>query len=80
MLPLPYRSPIDPRAFVERSTNDRLRHAREDHAVCLRLAASYRIRIARGEPGQREQHAWALGHARTLRARFAELSAPRAPR
>ena len=67
MLPLPFRTPTD-----------RLRHAREDHAVCLRLAASYRIRVARGEPDQREQHAWALDHARTLRARFADLSQPRA--
>lgn len=68
MLPLPLRAPAD-----------RLRHAREDHAACLRLAALYRLRIARGERGQREQHAWALAHCRVLRARFADLTAPRAP-
>ncbi|MDR7039864.1 hypothetical protein J2X36_004642 [Methylobacterium sp. BE186] len=65
--PLPFRVPAV-----------RLRDAREDHATCLRLAASYRIRISRGEPAVREQHAWALAHCRTLRARFADLSEPRA--
>ncbi|MDR7038934.1 hypothetical protein J2X36_003706 [Methylobacterium sp. BE186] len=67
MLALPHRSPAV-----------RLRDAREDHATCLRLAASYRLRISRGEPAVREQHAWALAHCRTLRARFTGLTEPRA--
>ena len=64
--------------ILHRSPAQRLVHAREDHAVCLRLAASYRVRMSRGERGLREQHAWALDHARTLRTRFGSLSQPRA--
>ncbi|MFK5600625.1 hypothetical protein ACFZ8E_27135 [Methylobacterium sp. HMF5984] len=52
----------------------RLLHARQDHATCLRLAASYRQRIAAGETDQREAHAWALGNARRWRLVAAELS------
>ncbi|MGU3537734.1 hypothetical protein [Methylobacterium sp. A54F] len=65
MLPLPLRAPAD-----------RLRHAREDHAICLRLAASYRQRTARGERGLTEQHAWALAHCKALRGRFSDFSRP----
>lgn len=68
MLPTLYRQPANS-----------LRDAREDHAICLRLAASYRVRIARGEPAVRQQHAWALAHCRMLRSRFSDLSEPRAP-
>lgn len=49
----------------------RRRLDRQEHAVCLRLAASYRVRISRGERGLRPQHAWALDRARTLRERLA---------
>ena len=67
-LPLPWRTPTE-----------RLLHARQDHAVCLRLAAFYRVCLARGEDEARERHAWALGHARVLRSRFPHaLSSPRA--
>ncbi|GEP04821.1 hypothetical protein [Methylobacterium oxalidis] len=68
MLPLPQRLPAV-----------RLRGAREDHAICLRLAASCRLRISRGEPALREQHGWAIAHCRTLRAGFSDPSEPRAP-
>lgn len=65
--------------LIHRSPTDRLHHAREDHESCLRLAASYRVRLSRGDPEMRELHAWALGHARTLRIRFSgALSAPQA--
>lgn len=65
--------------IVHRTPTDRLHHAREDHERCLRLAASYRVRLARGETEMRELHKWALNHARTLRQRFAGvLSAPQA--
>ncbi|CAA2157061.1 hypothetical protein MBRA_02479 [Methylobacterium brachiatum] len=65
--------------LVHRTPTDRLLHAREDHERCLRLAASYRLRLAHGELEMREQHTWALNHARTLRMRFAGiLSAPQA--
>ena len=47
-----------------------LEYAREDHERCLSLAAWYRLRNARGEPGNLERHAWVLWHARTLRSRF----------
>ena len=64
--PLPYR---DPAKY--------LHHAREDHARCLGLAAWYRELHRRGEPGSRERHAWALGHARMQRTRISGLlSAP----
>ena len=56
----------------------RLLHARQDHAICLRLAASYRHRIAAGETDQREAHAWALSLARRWRLVANELSQPRA--
>lgn len=68
MRPLPIRSPAV-----------RLLHARQDHAICLRLAASYRVRIAAGETDQREAHAWALGLARRWRMLAVELSEARAP-
>ena len=65
--------------LVRRTPTDRLLHAREDHERCLRLAASYRVRLARGETEMRELHAWAIGHARILRARFpGALSTPQA--
>ena len=60
-----------------RSPAVRLLHARQDHAICLRLAASYRQRIAAGETNQRETHAWALGNARRWRLVAAELSETR---
>ena len=41
-------------ADLIRSPAVRLLHARQDHAICLRLAASYRLRIAAGETDQRE--------------------------
>lgn len=59
--------------LVLRTPTQRLVHAREDHERCLRLAASYRVRLARGETEMRELHAWALGHARILRTRFLDL-------
>lgn len=66
--------------LVLRTPTERLLHAREDHERCLRLAASYRVRLARGELEMRELHTWALDHARKLRCRFAgDLSAPRVP-
>ncbi|MCJ2121016.1 hypothetical protein [Methylobacterium sp. J-077] len=68
--------------LVLRSPTQRLAHARQDHATCLVLAASYRARLicADGDATDlRERHAWAIDHARTLRARFpGVLSAPRA--
>jgi hypothetical protein len=65
--------------LVHRTPTDRLLHAREDHERCLRLAASYRARLARGETEMRELHMWALNHARMLRRRFAgALSTPQA--
>jgi hypothetical protein len=48
----------------------RLVYAREDHARCLQLAASYRLRLSYGERGVRELHDWAIGHARILRQRY----------
>ena len=66
-LPLPYRAPAQ-----------RLVHAREDHAKCLRIAAALRVRMSRGERGLREQHDWSIGHARTLRLRFPGLLFPSA--
>ena len=65
-------------ADLIRSPAVRLLHARQDHAICLRLAASYRVRIAAGETDQREAHAWALGLARRWRLAANELSQPRA--
>ncbi|TXM64447.1 hypothetical protein FV226_26515 [Methylobacterium sp. WL12] len=59
-----------------RSPAVRLLHARQDHAICLRLAASYRLRIAAGETDQRAAHAWALGLARRWRLLASELSQP----
>lgn len=64
-------------AFI-RSPAVRLLHARQDHATCLRLAASYRVRVAAGERDQLAAHAWALGLARRWRLVAAELSQPRA--
>ena len=66
MPPLPIRSPTV-----------RLLRARQDHAICLRLAAAYRLRIAAGETDQRAAHAWAISHARGLRLLAAELSKTR---
>ena len=60
-----------------RSPAVRLLHARQDHAICLGLAASYRRRIAAGETDQRKAHAWALGLARHWRLVAAELSGVR---
>ena len=37
--------------ITHRSPAQRLVHAREDHAACLRLAASYRVRMSRGVKG-----------------------------
>ena len=51
----------------------RLHDARQDHARCLRLAAWYRRNLALGDATMRARHAWALGQARTLRARFPGL-------
>lgn len=51
----------------------RLPAATLEYARCLSLAAWYRELHRRGEPGNRERHAWALGHARTLRTRFGGL-------
>ena len=62
-----------------RSPAVRLLHARQDHAICLRLAASYRLRVAAGETDQREAHAWALALARRWRLVATELSQPRPP-
>lgn len=59
--------------LVLRSPTQRLAHAREDHATCLVLAASYRVRLIRadGDPADlRQRHTWAIDHARTLRTRF----------
>ena len=64
-------------ADLIRSPAIRLLHARQDHAVCLRLAASYRHRIAAGETDQREAHAWALGLARRWRLVATELNEAR---
>ena len=61
-----------------RSPAVRLLHAQQDHATCLRLAASYRHRIAAGERDQLAAHAWALGLARRWRLAANELSQPRA--
>ena len=61
-------------ADLIRSPAVRLLHARQDHATCLRLAASYRVRIAASERDQIAAHAWALGNARRLRLIAAELS------
>ena len=61
-----------------RSPAVRLLQARQDHATCLRLAASYRVRIAAGERDQIPAHAWALGLARRWRLAANELSQPRA--
>ena len=66
-------------ADLIRSPAVRLLHARQDHAICLRLAASYRLRIAAGETDQREAHAWALALARRWRLVATELSQPRPP-
>ncbi|MCJ2103957.1 hypothetical protein MKK70_00865 [Methylobacterium sp. E-041] len=60
-----------------RSPTVRLLHARQDHAICLRLAASYRHRIAAGETDQRAAHVWALSNARRWRLVAAELSETR---
>ena len=62
LLPLPWRTPTE-----------RLIEAREDHAKCLRIAAALRVRMSRGERGLRDQHDWAIGHARKLRLRFPGL-------
>lgn len=62
------------RALPIRPPALQLRHARQDHAVCLRLAASYRTRLLRGEPDLAERHAEVIEHARRLRRRFAGLS------
>ena len=59
--------------LILRAPTQRLVHAREDHERCLRLAASYRLRLGRGETEMRERHAWALNHARVLRCRFSDL-------
>lgn len=59
--------------LVLRSPTQRLAHARQDHATCLVLAASYRVRLSRadGDPADlRQRHMWAIDHARTLRTRF----------
>lgn len=56
-----------------RTPTQRLVNAREDHERCLQLAASYRVRLSRGEYGVRGMHDWAIGHARTLRLRFPGL-------
>ncbi|MGU3387233.1 hypothetical protein ACLBYG_22175 [Methylobacterium sp. D53M] len=56
-----------------RSEAVRLRHAREDHAKCMRIAAYHRHRMSRGERGLRSQHDWALNHCRVLRRRFPNL-------
>ncbi|MCJ2042423.1 hypothetical protein MKK55_26245 [Methylobacterium sp. J-059] len=66
-------------ADLIRSPAVRLLHARQDHAICLRLAASYRVRLAAGETDQREAHAWALGLARRWRLTAAELSQSHPP-
>lgn len=65
------RRTIEP--AILRSEVERLRHAREDHAKCLRTAAHYRHRMARGERGLRPVHDWALNHCRVLRRRFPTL-------
>ncbi|TXM63970.1 hypothetical protein [Methylobacterium sp. WL120] len=64
-------------ADLIRSPAVRLLHARQDHAICLRLAASYRHRIAAGERDQLAAHAWALGLARRWRLVATELSEAR---
>lgn len=66
-------------ASLVRTPAQRLHDAREDHARCLRLAAWYRGRLALGDASMRARHAWALGQARKLRARFpGALSQPTA--
>ncbi|MCJ2111233.1 hypothetical protein MKK64_08525 [Methylobacterium sp. E-025] len=45
-----------------RSPTVRLLHARQDHAICLRLAASYRHRIAAGETAERADNVCALSN------------------
>jgi hypothetical protein len=56
-----------------RTPAQRLLDARQDHAKCLRLAAWYRVNLARGDRTMLARHSWALGQARKLRGRFPGL-------